>query len=204
MQPGPIVPAPSHAMAPGAFSHTRYVIKRPLFGFLDRKFHVYDPQGGLVAFVKHPLLKLRQEFTIFTDETERVPVFVIRARQVIGFNIANDVFDAPSGQKVGTIRHRGLKSVVRDTWDILDQADQPVGLVQEDGASMLRRIFPILPGKWHLELGGATVARLRQIFKFFRKEFELDLSESQGRMDARFAIACSLLALMAEVQREQR
>ncbi len=190
-------------LAAGPFNHQRYMIKRPFFSFLGRKFHVYAPDGSLVMYIKHPLLKLKQEFTIYTDESESVPLLTIKARAVIALNMAMDVFDARTGEKVGTVRSRGLKSIIRDTWDILDGADQPVGLMQEDGAALLRRFFPLLTSKHHIELGGQTVAQIRQIFRFFVKEFELDLSMNQGRIDPRFAVACSMLCLMAESNREQ-
>jgi hypothetical protein len=202
-QGGAMVPAPQQGLAAGAFMHPQYLIKRPFWSLLGRKFHVYAPDKSLVAFVKHPLMKLRQEFTIYTDDTERVPLLTIRARQIIGLNIAHDVFDARTQEKVGSIKSRGLKSIVRDTWDILDSADQPVGLMQEDGAALLRRFFPILTGKWHVELGGQEVAKVKQLFRFFVKEFTLDLSMAQGRIDPRFAVACAILALMAEIRREQ-
>jgi uncharacterized protein YxjI len=202
MQPAAMVPAPQTGLAAGPFSHTRYIIKRPFFSFLGRKFHVYGPDGSLCMFVKHPLLKLKQEFTVYTDESETRPLITIKARQMVAINLAMDVIDANTGERLGTIKSRGLKSIVRDTWDILDPAEQPVGLLQEDGAALLRRFFPILPSKHHIELGEVEVARIRQIFRFFIKEFELDLSMGAGKMDTRFAVACALLALMRETQRE--
>jgi uncharacterized protein YxjI len=204
MQPAYVAPQPQMAMVPGPFGHPTYTIKRPFWSFLGRKFHVYAPDGSLVMFVKHPLLKLRQEFTILTDESERQPLITIRARQVIALNVAHDVFDAQTGQRVGSIRSRGLKSILRDTWDLLDPNDQPVGLVQEDGSAILRRFFPLLTGKWHVELYQQHVAYIRQVFRFFVKEYTLDLSVAQGRIDTRFAVACAILALMAETQRESR
>ena len=203
MQPGAMVPAAETGLAAGPFGHTRYIIKRPFFSFLGRKFHVYGPDGSLCMFVKHPLLKLKQEFTIYTDESESQPLITIRARRMAAINMAMDVLDANTKEHLGIIKSRGLKSIVRDTWDILDQCENPVGLVQEDGAALLRRFFPILPSKHHIELNGSEVAKINQIFRVFIKEFELDLSMNQGRLDVRFAVACALLALMAESRREQ-
>ncbi|AGP40880.1 hypothetical protein BE04_47340, partial [Sorangium cellulosum] len=198
----PFGPAAYGGLAVQPFAHPTYTIKRPFWSLLGRKFHVYAPDGTLVCFVKHPLLKLRQEFTLFADESESQPLLTIRSRQVVALNRCLDVLDARTGERVGTIRSRGLKSIVRDTWDILDPADQPVGLMQEDGAALLRRMFPLLVGKWHIELHQQEVAKVTQVFRFFVKEFTLDLSMNQGRIDARFAIACALLALMAETARE--
>lgn len=205
MQTGtPWAPAAYSGLAVQPFAHPTYTIKRPFWSLLGRKFHVFAPDGTLVCFVKHPLLKLREEFTLFTDESESQPLLTIRSRQIVALNQCLDVFDARTGERVGTLRSRGLKSIVRDTWDILDPSDQPVGLMQEDGAAMLRRLLPLLIGKWHVELHGQEVAKITQVFRFFVKEFTLDLSMNQGRVDARFAIACALLALMAETARESR
>ncbi len=197
-----IVPPAQTGLAAGPFAHPRYTIKRPFFSFLGRKFYVYAPDGSLVMFIKHPVLKLKQEFTLYTDETESTPLLTIKARAIIALNMALDVFDSRTGEKLGTVKSRGLKSIIRDTWDILDPNDQPVGLMQEDGAALLRRFIPLLTSKHHLELGGSEVAVVKQQFRFFAKEFELDLSMSQGRIDPRFAVACALLCLMAESRRE--
>lgn len=203
MQSGAMVTAPQTGLAAGPFAHTRYIIKRPFFSFLGRKFHVYGPDGSLCMFVKHPVLKLKQEFTIYTDESESRPLITIKARKMMSLNMPMDVFDSNTQERLGTIRSRGLKSILRDTWDILDPQDQPVGMMQEDGAAIVRRFFPILPSKHHIELNGQEVGRIRQIFRFFIKEFELDVSMGQGKIDTRFAVACALLALMAESRREQ-
>jgi hypothetical protein len=197
-----MIPQASTAMSAPAFSHAHYTVKRPFWSFLGRRFHVYAPDGSLVAFVKHPLLKLKGEFTIFADESEARPLMVVRNRAILSLNMAHDVFDAATQQRLGAIRSRGLKSILRDTWDILDASDQPVGLMQEDGMAILRRFFPILRSHHHIELGGVTVAKIDQVFRFFIKEFTLDLSMAAGRVDPRFAVACAVLALMAESNRE--
>jgi uncharacterized protein YxjI len=207
MQPGKfsgaLVPTGVGSLAIGPFSHSRYLIKRPFFSFLGRKFHVYGPDGSLCMFVKHPLLRLKQEFTIYTDESESQPLITIKARKMMAINMAMDVFDANTKEHLGIIKSRGLASILRDTWDILDPSENPVGLIQEEGAALLRRLLVMLPSKHRIELGQQEVAKIRQIFRFFVKEFELDLSMNQGRLDVRFAVACALLVLMAESRREQ-
>jgi uncharacterized protein YxjI len=199
---GAMVQAPQAGMLPPNLMAPKFLVQQPWLQFLGRKFWVYGPDGAIVAFVKHPIFKLRQEFTIFADEGQTTPFLFVKARSVIGFNICNDVFDPQTGAKVGTIRRRGLASILRDTWDLLDPMDQPVGLMQEDSIALLRRLFPIIPGKWHVELGGQEVCRITQQFTFFSKKFDLDVSMGQGRMDPRFAIACTIFALMQEKARQ--
>ena len=199
-----MVPAGGGGLQAPSFSHANYKITRPWLSFLGRKFFVYSPDGALAAYVKKPVFKLKQEFTIFADEAETRPILTVRQRQLIGLNIAHDVFDSASGQKVGTIRHKGLKSIIRDEWELLDAGDQVVGMMQEDGAAELDVPLAGEDREEAAEEGGAHVAKVNQAFKFFAKEFHLDMSEGQGRIDPRFCIACALFALFAEAGREDR
>ena len=184
------------------FAHQQYVIKRPFLSLLGRKYYVYAPDGSLILFLKHPLMKLRGEFTIYTDETETTPLLVVRARKVLALNMAHDVIDPNTGETTGSVRSRGLKSIFRDVWDILDANDQVIGLIEETGFALLRRFIKFLPGRHKIELHGELVATLRQTFRFFIKEEVLDLTPGGDKLDHRFAIACALLALMKESARE--
>lgn len=198
-----LVASGTTSLATNAFGHAKYTIKRPFFTFFGRKFHVYAPDGTMVMYVNHKLFTWKDEWIVYSDESEKTPLLRVKARAAIALNMTTDVTDAQTGEKVGTIRARGLKSILHDTWDILDLNDQPVGLFTEDSLAILRRFLPILLGKWHGEMGGQKVVMLSQVFRFFTKEFTLDLSMSGGRIDPRLAVACSLLALTREIQREQ-
>jgi len=179
-------------------------IRRPFFSFLDRTFRVSDAAGALVAFVRHPLLKLREQFNVFADEAMSQPLAIVKARQMIAINFAYDVRDPQSDAWLGTLRSRGLKSLLRDTWDLLDQSEQPIGLMEETGHSLLRRFFPILPGHWRVVIGDREVARVDQVFRFFVKEYQLTLQATGAGVDRRYLLACALLAVMRENRREER
>jgi hypothetical protein len=139
---------------------------------------------------------------MYADDTETTPLLLVRVRSVIALNEAHDVIDPSTGEKIGSIRSRGLKSIFQDTWDILDVNDQPIGLIEETGLAMLRRLFKYLPGSHKIELHGQLVATLKEKFRFINKEEMLDLSPGGDRLDHRFAVACALLVLMREWARE--
>jgi hypothetical protein len=199
-----LVPAAGAALVADLWRFDHYVIKRPFWSLLGRRFHVFSPDGRLVLFVKHPIFRWREKFSVFTDDSERVPVLEIRARQIVALDYLHDIFDARTGELVGTLKRRGWKSFVRDHWDILDTGNQPVGAIEEQGAALLRRFIPLIPSHHSIRLAGAEVAHLHQRFRFFIKEFFLDLTMGRGKIDPRFAVACALLAVMAESQREDR
>lgn len=196
--------APRSGLATGPFSHTRYVIKRPWFSFLGRKLYVYAPDGSLALFVRHKLFTLKDEWLVCADESEQRPLLRLKARQAIAIDVVTDVVDLASDRHLGAVRNKGFKSIVRDTWELLDNQDAPVGTFVEDSNALLRRFLPILTGHWHAELGGAKVAQLDQVFRFFSKEFVLDLTGAAGKADPRFLLGCALLALMREMAREAR
>lgn len=196
-----MIPAGGAAMT-DLFGYPSYTIKRPWLSFFERRFYVYAPDGRTILFVKHPLLRWREEFRVYTDDTETTAVFRIQARQAIALDYVHDIFDARTGDKVAAFKKRGLRSFVRDVWDILDGSDQPVGQIEEQGNSILRRFIPLLTSKHSIQLGGNEVARLQQKFRFFIKEFHLDIVP--GRVDPRLALAGGLLAVMAESKREDR
>ena len=191
----------SSAMAAGPFGHGTYTIKRPFFTFLGREFRVYDPNGNQVLYVRHKVFSLKDRWSIFTDDSMQTPLVSIGARQIFGIDITTDVFDAPTNEPIGAVRSKGLKSILRDTWEVLGPGDQVIGKFQEDSNALLRRLLPMLLGRWHMEVNGREVARVQQVFRFFTKEFTLHVEP--GAVDPRFAIACALLALTREIMRER-
>lgn len=191
-------------LVPDPFSYPRYTIKRPFWSIFGRKFRVLAPDGRLLMFVKHPIFKLREEFKIWTDESETSALVLIKSRQIVAINHAYDIVDARTNEFLGTVQKRGLKSILRDTFEIIDQQGTVIGKVEEKGASILRRFIPLLTSKHDIELNGGVVTEIRQVFRFFVKEFTVDLTMGVGKIDPRFSMACALLALMAESQREDR
>lgn len=201
MQNAPMMAPHPQGMTAGPFAHGTYTIKRPFFTFLGREFRVYDPHGNQVLYVRHKIWSLKDRWNIFADESMQASLVSVGARQVFGIDITTDVFDGATNQPLGAVRIKGLKSILRDTWEVLGPGDQVIGKFQEDSNALLRRFLPILLGQWHMEMHGREVARLQQVFRFFTKEFTLHVVP--GAADPRFVIACALLALTREIMREQ-
>jgi len=183
-------------------TQSHYRIKRRFWSFLERIFRVYTADGQLIMFVKHPVLKLREEFQVYADEARTRPLLLVKSRQVIAINFAYEVTDAQTGQVLGAVQKKGLKSIIRDKFIIFDAAGAEVGYAEEQGASLLRRFLPWLTSKHAIFVGGEQVAYIKQRFRFFTKEFDVDVQPSS--LDPRFVLAVALLALIAEARREDR
>ena len=186
-----------------AFSHASYTLVRPLFSW-RRIYRVFGPDGSLSAFVEQPWFRLRTELTIYADEEQTQPILVIKNRRFAAVNMEHDLFDAQTGVRLGVIRTRGLRSLFRDTWDILDADERPAGMMIEDGAYFWRRFLKMIPGRHRIELGGRVVARIVQRFHFFKRQFLLEILPVADPIEPRFAIACALIAMMADLRRENQ
>src|SRR5260221_1782323 len=86
---------------------------RQAFLSIGRVYRVVNPNGALVAYVKHPLARLREEFIIYCDEGETTPLLQVKQRKLLQINAAYDLRDA-GGTLLGTLQRRALRSLLRD------------------------------------------------------------------------------------------
>lgn len=177
-----------------------YIIKRKFWSFLERVFRVFTADGQMIMYVKHPLLKLREEFMIYADESEAKALLRVKSKQMIAINFSYELTDPNSGHLVGSVQKKGLRSIIRDKFIIHDASGTEIGYAEEQGASILRRFVPLLTSKHAIFVDGQQAAYIQQRFRFFTKEFEVTLQPS--KLDPQFVLAVALLALMAEARRE--
>ena len=184
------------------FQHSSYLLKRQAIS-LTGKFRFYDPLGNLVMFSEQKMFKLREDIRVYSDESKTQEVLSIKARQIMDFSASYDVVDTAMNQKVGALRRKGLRSILRDEWEVLDANDNMIGLIFEDsiGLALLRRFLlgSWLPQNYDITLGQTRVGDLRQNFNLFRYELNLDFSMDTARMlDRRLGIAAGTLLAAVE------
>lgn len=184
------------------FQYPNYLLKRQAIA-LTGKFRVYDPLGNLVLFSEQKMFRLREDIRVYSDENKTQEVLAIKARQIVDFSAAYDVLDAAYNQKVGTLRRKGLSSLLRDEWQVLDVNDNVVGKLFEDSVALalLRRLLlgSLLPQNYDMTFGETRVADLQQNFNPFRYELNLDFSMDTNRLlDRRLGIAAGILLAAVE------
>lgn len=188
----------SAAAAQEAMSkHTRYLIRRKVFTLAGAKFHIYDPAGQLVLFSKMKAFKLREDIRLYADEAMTTEVISIQARQIIDFSAAYDVIDSATGTKVGALRRKGLKSLIKDEWIIMDAQDREIGMIAEDSMflALIRRfLIKIIPQDYVCTVNNAPVCSFRQHFNPFIFKITMDfLPAAQDLLDRRLAFAAVVL-----------
>lgn len=174
-----------------------YVIRRKFLKLFGNEFRVFDPGGKEVLFSRQKAFTLREDIRAWTGEDMQTEVLWIQARKIIDFAAAYDVIDSTSGEKVGALKRKGLKSIVRDEWILMDSEDREIGLFQEDsvGLAILRRfIGGIIPQKFHMDVGNAHVVNMKQNWNPFVLTMTVDFSpDSQRLLDRRLGIAVAIL-----------
>jgi len=136
-------------------SGVEFTIRRKILTVFGAKFHIYKPDGGLLGFCKQKAFRLREDIRIYTDETMQKEKLRIAARQILDFSASYDVVESESERKIGTLRRKGLSSLFRDSWIVLDPQEAEIGRIQEDSTmlAVLRRVVDLgfwIPQTFHL------------------------------------------------------
>ena len=184
------------------FQHPRYLLKRQAIA-LAGKFRFYDPAGNQVMFSEQKMFKWREDIRVYADENKTQEVLSIKARQILDFSAAYDVVDSTMNQKVGALRRRGLQSILRDEWEVLDANDIVIGKLFEDsvGLALLRRFLlgSWLPQNYDITVGDERVADLKQRFNPLRYELDVDFRmDTSQRLDHRLGLAAGILLAAVE------
>ncbi len=185
------------------FEFPNYLLKRQAIA-LTGKFRFYDPSGRLVMFSEQKMFKLREDIRVYSDESKSQEVLSIKTRQILDFSAAYEVVDTELNQKVGVLRRKGLRSLLRDEWEVLDANNNLIGRLFEDSIPMalLRRFLlgSWLPQNYDITtMDGTRVADLKQRFHLFRYELDIDFHmDVNHRLDRRLGIAAGILLAAIE------
>lgn len=183
------------------FQYNQYLLKRQVFA-LTGKFRFFDPTGKLVMFSEQKMFRWKEDIRVYADESKSQEVLMVKARQIIDFSAAFDVVDSTTNQKVGALRRKGLASLLRDEWEILDVNDNLIGKLFEDsmGLALIRRVLTnLVPQNYDITINENRVADLKQNFNPFTYELNLDFSMDTARqLDRRLGIAAGILLAAVE------
>ncbi|MCD5397018.1 MAG: hypothetical protein LRZ96_00255 [Candidatus Pacebacteria bacterium] len=178
------------------FNHTKYLMRRKWFAIMGR-WSIYDPNQNEVFYCQQKW-SLKTDIHIYSDKTKQNEVLVAKTKQIIDFSAAYDISDPKVNEKIGAVKRKGLKSLLRDEWIIMDKYDKEIGLIKEDSLSLalLRRFFLnwLLPKRYSILIGNTLVGTLRKHFNPFVWKTTINFSQDQaGLLDQRIGIALALL-----------
>jgi hypothetical protein len=191
-------------MAIKAAPGERYTVRRQVFKILGGGFDVYDASGVPVGYCRQRALRLKEDLRVFTDRSQQTELFRITARQVIDFGATYDV-RLPSGDLIGSLRRKGMKSIIRDEWLVLNPSGVQVATLLEDSGwlAFARRFIDLVslisPQKFSLTTaGGAHVASFRQHFNPFVYRLGIGIHADDEVIDDLMVLAAGCLVAAIE------
>jgi uncharacterized protein YxjI len=162
----------------------------------------HDGERGLVAYVRQKRLKLREEIVFFAEESQRQPIFRIKARKVLDLSSRYDVIEEGGG-RIGVFGKAFGASLTRSTWIVYspDESTEWLRIQERSKAiAIFRRLWEVLPYvgdypfpiKYHFDVMGAgrTIATYDKIATF-RDHYRLTLHE-QPPVDVRVLLGLAI------------
>jgi len=185
------------------FLLTKYYSKKSFLAVFGGELRIFDEnQNAILFFVKQKAFKLKEDISIFSDESKTKELLKIRTESIVDFSGTYDVFDSATNEKVGSLRRKGFKSILKDEWDVLDASGNVIALVAEDSIfkALLRRFLTnLIPQTFFITAGGTTIGILKQSFNPFLPQFRVDFSMDSGKvLDRRLGIATVTLLQIIE------
>lgn len=155
---------------------------------LSSDFNITDRNGNYVAYVRQKMFRMKEDVIVFSDESRTKELFNIKANQWIDFNASYMMTDLLTGKKFGSLARKGVRSIWKARYDIIDEKDKPIYQINEDNGwikvfdSFLGEI-PILgmltgyflnPSYTVKDNAGKEYFRLKKMPSLVGRRFQLD------------------------------
>ena len=185
----------------------RYTIRQKILKIFGAAFHIYDAKGEVIGYCKQKAFRFREKLILYTDESQAEELFTIEARTILDFGTTYDV-DGPDGQRLGSVRRKGLKSMLRDEWAVLDTSENEVATLKEDsmGKALIRRfaepVAMFMPQKFEVtHEDGRHLATFRTHFNLFASRLGIAIHQDEsgdGPVDEMMLLATAFLIAAIE------
>ncbi|MGF1447862.1 MAG: hypothetical protein ACFB20_00440 [Opitutales bacterium] len=188
---------------PELFTDTHYRLRRKVFSVFGSSLTLHNSEERLVCFTRQRAFKLKEDIRLYTDETQTQEVLRIGARSIIDFAAAYDVSDSTTGQRIGALKRKGIKSLFRDEWTVMDVTDRDIAIIREDsmGMAMVRRFATnLVPQRFMAATPeGQPLFTFKQHFNPLVLKIVLDFSRDEALLlDRRLGIAAAVLIALIE------
>ncbi|RMZ58916.1 hypothetical protein D1632_15215 [Chryseobacterium nematophagum] len=179
---------------------------------LASDFNITDKNGNYVAYVRQKMFKLKEDVIVFNDESKSKELFRIQANKWIDFNSSYSLNDILQNKNFGRLARKGMRSIWKASYDILDSNDKNKFKIQEDNAWV--RFFdgvvgeiPIIgmftgyflnPSYSVTGVDGKVYFKLKKMPSFFGRRFQLDRIIDIDDEDESLVILSLLMMVLLE------
>lgn len=193
------------------FDSDGYMVRQKVMKILGEEFHIYSDESmnSMIGYSKMAALKLKEDIRLYSDESKSSELLIIKQKGILDFTGGFTVVDGQTGESLGTLRRKGMKSILRDSWVLIDDGGNVIGTLGEEsgGLALIRRFIPyltiIFPQQFHLRVNGAKGAvKYTQKMNPFVHKMSVTGVKSSG-VDPRIAAAAAILLIAIEGRQTQ-
>ena len=112
---------------------------------LSSDFNITDKNGKYVAYVRQKMFKLKEDVIIFENDSKTKELFRIQANKWIDFNASYNITSVQDGTSFGRLARKGMRSIWKAKYDIIDNQDQLKYSISEDNGWI--KVFDSLVGE---------------------------------------------------------
>ncbi|WP_299058680.1 hypothetical protein [uncultured Polaribacter sp.] len=177
---------------------------------LANDFTAKDKTGKTIAFVRQKMFKLKEDISVFNDDTKSRLNYRIKADTWLDFSTAYSFYDTKD-KEFGKVVRKGWKSLWNAHYEIINEHQKQQYVINEKNPwikildSLLGEI-PVLsfftgylfnPTYLVKNTQGKTVAELKKLKSFFGKNFEVSkIGELDNNDDDRILLALMMFVLL--------
>jgi len=181
---------------------------------LSNDFTAKDTLGNTVAYVKQKLFKLKEDVSIFSDETQTNVLYKIKADRWLDFNAAYSFTDAQAST-LGKITRKGVASIFNASYQLFDKHDQMKYTITEKNAWVkvadgLLGEIPILgfftgylfnPTYYILDVNNEIVVEIKKEASFWGRKFTMEKRTERINEDQLIVLLGSMMMILLERRR---
>lgn len=184
------------------FQFDKYLIRRKVIKLFGASFRVYAGEDNPILYANLKAFKLKEDIRLYTGDDMKEEILVIKARNIIDLGATYDVYESERNERIGVLKRKGMKSLLKDEWLFLDNNDKQIGTIKEDNLAMAlvrRLLINVIPQTFTAEINGTKVCTYKQSANPFVSKVRLDYTrEAEGLLDKRLGIAAGLLLCAVE------
>ena len=184
-----------------AFTSNYYLFRRKVWKLFGGAFHIYDDQKRLLFYAKMKAFKLREDFSIYSDESMSQELLRIKTPQILDLGATYYVQDSTTGEAVGALRRKGLKSIVKDEWLFFSPDQREIGKLTENSVAgaLLSRFIKLIPQKYVIRgRDESNIVAIKGHFNPFVHKISMWIPEASPVIDRRLIIAAGVMLLSIE------
>lgn len=177
---------------------------------LSNDFIVRDVNGIIVGYIKQKMFKLKEDITVYNDDTKSTVGYKIKADRWLDFSAAYSMTDS-FGNYIGKIARKGWASLWKARYEIYDENNKQDLMVHEENAWV--KVFDALlceipflgiisgyffnPSYIVTRPDGTAVARLQKERSFWGRKFSVNtLSQFEKGEDERLMLGIMMMILL--------